>query len=412
MKKILFSVALAVICSALFSQPVKDVAKFKEYKGGFYENTILKDVREVEEKAVPQKPYIRFKIDNTGKNYPNKIDLYKSFWRNPPISQGNASTCWCYSTTSYFESEVKRLTGKEVRLSEIYTVYWEYVEKAREYVRTRGNSAFTEGSEANAVTRMYKKYGIVPYETYTGLSNGRKYHTHEKMMAEMEAYLKSVKENNAWNEELVISTIKSIMNFHIGTPPAEITVDGKKITPLQYLNDVLKLKMDDYVEVLSYMQEPYWKKVLYDVPDNWWKSEDYCNVPLADFMNALNGAIEKGFTVSIGGDVSEAGLETEAQCAVIPTFDIPSEYINDDARQFRFSNKTTTDDHGMHLIGFADNNGKRWYVLKDSSAGSRNNDPTAKEFGYYFFNEDYIKLKMMNFTVHKDAVSDLLKKIK
>jgi len=412
MRTILFSFAFACIYVGLIAQPVKDISVFKEYKPGFYQNTILKDVREVEEKAAPQKPYLRFKVDYTGKSLPNKYDLYKTYWHNAPISQGNAGSCWCYSTTSYYESEVKRLTGKEVKLSEIYTVYWEYVEKAREYVRTRGASAFEEGSEANAVARMYKKYGVVPYDAYTGLINGRKHHSHEKMMAEMQAYLKSVKENNAWNEEQVISTIKSIMNFHIGTPPSEVTVDGKKMTPLQYLNDVLKLKMDDYVEILSYMQEPYWKKVLYDVPDNWWKSEDYYNVPLADFMKALNGAIEKGFTVSTGGDVSEAGLDPDVQCATIPTFDIPSEYIDDHARQFRFSNKTTTDDHGMHLVGYTDKDGKRWYILKDSGAGSRNNDPKAKEFGYYFFNEDFVKLKMMNFTVHKDAVADLLKKMK
>lgn len=412
MKKILLSVVVAVFYSSLFSQPVKDVAKFKDYKNGFYENTILKDVRDVEEKAAPQKPYRRFKIDYTGKSLPNKMGLYKTYWHSPPISQGNAGTCWCFSTTSYFESEVKRLTGQQVKISELFTVYWEYVEKAREYVRTRGASEFGEGSEANAVTRIYKKYGAVPAESYTGLLDGRKYHTHDKMMAEMSAYLKSIKQNNEWNEEEVIATIISIMNHYIGQPPAEIVVDGKKITPVQYLNDVLKLKMDDYVDILSYMQEPYWTKVLYDVPDNWWKSKDYINVPLADFMKALNNAIEKGFTVSIGGDVSEAGLDPEVQCAVIPSFDIPSEYIDDNARQFRFSNKTTTDDHGMHLVGYLDKDGKRWYLIKDSSAGSRNNDPAAKEFGYYFFNEDFVKLKMMNFTVHKDAVSDLLKKMK
>jgi bleomycin hydrolase len=31
-------------------------------------------------------------------------------------------------------------------------------------------------------------------------------------------------------------------------------------------------------------------------------------------------------------------------------------------------------------------------------------------FGYYFFHEDYIKLKMMDFTIHKDAVKDILEK--
>jgi len=49
-------------------------------------------------------------------------------------------------------------------------------------------------------------------------------------------------------------------------------------------------------------------------------------------------------------------------------------------------------------------------LIKDSSSGSRNNAENAPEFGFYFFHEDYVKLKMMGFTIHKDAVKDLLKK--
>jgi bleomycin hydrolase len=48
----------------------------------------------------------------------------------------------------------------------------------------------------------------------------------------------------------------------------------------------------------------------------------------------------------------------------------------------------------------------------NSDSGSRNNDPNASEFAYCFFSSDYVKLKMMDFMVHKDAVKDLLEKIK
>jgi len=64
----------------------------------------------------------------------------------------------------------------------------------------------------------------------------------------------------------------------------------------------------------------------------------------------------------------------------------------------------------MHLVGYLEKDGKDWYLIKDSSAGSRNNDSNASEYGYYFFSEDYVKLKMMDFMVHKDAVKDLLGK--
>jgi bleomycin hydrolase len=94
--------------------------------------------------------------------------------------------------------------------------------------------------------------------------------------------------------------------------------------------------------------------------------------------------------------------------AMIPTFDIPSEYINEDARQFRFSNKSTTDDHGIHLVGYLEKNGTDWFLIKDSGSGSRN----GSNEGYYFYHEDYIKLKIMDFAVHKDVVKDILTKFK
>ncbi len=409
-KSIILLIAFLAIVN-IQAQDKKDKAIFKPSKAGFYQNVIMKDATGIEETSKPATQK-RFKADLAGRDLPNKFDIYKSYWHNSPVSQGNAGTCWAFSTISYFESEVNRITNQKVKLSEIYIVYWEFVEKAKAYVASRGSSLFDEGSEANAVTRIFKLYGDVPLESYTGLIGGKKYHSHVQMKAEMDAYLNSVKTSNAWNEEEVLSTIKSILNHYLGTPPTEVLVNGKKLTPKQYLSDVLKIIPDDYVDILSIMQEPYYQKVIYDVPDNWWKSKDYYNIPLDEFISTLRSCIENGYTVAIGGDVSEAGFDSETQCAIIPSFDIPANSINDEARQFRFSNQTTTDDHGIHLVGFVDYKGERWYLIKDSGSGSRNNDPNAKEFGYYFFREDFVKLKMMNFTVHKDAVKELLKKFK
>lgn len=410
MQKRILPAALLIILAPVTAGQNRDKAVFRESQPGFYQNSIMKDDREVREKTEPARVARTFSVDLSGASLPNKADLYRIQWHNPPVSQGNTSTCWCFSTTSFLESEAYRINKLQVRLSEMYTVYWEYVEKARRFVRERGNSAFAEGSEANAVTRMWKQYGIVPLEAYTGLTGGRKYHNHEDMFRELSGFLESVKSNSQWNEEFVIETVKSIMNTYLGVPPAEITVNGKKMTPLQYLTGVLRINPDDYVDILSYRQEPWYMQVEYKVPDNWWHSAVYYNIPLDDFMAALKNAVRKGFTVSIGGDVSEPGLDRATQCAVIPDFDIPSGYINDDARQFRFTNHTTTDDHGMHIVGYTEKDDKDWYMLKDSGAGSKNNDPAAREWGYYFFSEDYVKLKMMDFMVHRDAVKDVLSK--
>ena len=406
---ILILIAL-MLTGNIFAQVKTDKSIFKEYEPGFYQNSILKDVRHIDAVLNKKELEKRFQMDQSEYKVPNKVSDYKKEWANPVISQGNAGTCWAYSTVSFLESEVYRINKKKVKLSEIYTAYWEYVEKAKGFVQTRGKSIFSQGSEGNAVTRDFAKYGTVPYSVYTGLLNGRKYHSHDKMFKEMTAYLNSVKNNNAWNEQQVVSTIKDIMNHYIGKPPVKFTFEGKTYTPKSYLKDYLQINPNDYVEILSYMQEPYWKKVEYKVPDNWWHSKDYYNIPLDDFMKVVKNSIKKGYTMSIGGDVSEAGFLRSTQVAMIPKFDIPSEYIDENARQFRFSNETTTDDHGMHLVGYTEKDGVTWFLIKDSSSGSRNNDEKAPEFGYYFFHEDYVKLKMMGFTIHKDAVKDILKK--
>ena len=409
MKKYSLIISFLLIGFVLLAQK-KDKSMFKDYEAGFYQNFILKDVSNVKKEMKKEDAYKHFQMDQNNLDLPNKVDLYNRVWANDVISQGNAGTCWAYSTISFVESEVFRMNKIKVKLSEPYIVYYEYIEKAKGFVNSRGKSHFAQGSEGNAVTRMLNKHGIVPISAYTGLKFGRKYHSHDEMMKEMKNYLKSVKKSNNWNEELVISTIKSIMNHHIGEPPTKFKVNGKEYTPMTYMKKYLKINPNDFVEILSYKQEPYWKQVEYKVPDNWWHSKKYYNVPLNDYMDIVKNAIKKGYSMSIGGDVSEAGFVRKTQCAVIPTFDIPSEFIDEDSRQFRFSNETTTDDHGMHLVGWLERDGANWYLIKDSSSGSRNNKQDDKEFGYYFFSSDYVKLKMMGITIHKDAVKKVLTK--
>jgi bleomycin hydrolase len=412
MKTLVLTAAVISCSHSISAQVTRDRGQFREQKAGYYQNSILRGIEEYEQAHDPKKKEQIFKIDPSTVNAPKSIEEFTTWWKQEPVSQGNTGTCWSYSTTSFFETEVYRLHKQQIKLSEMYTAYWEYVEKARRFVQERGNSHFDEGSEANAVVRIYKMYGIVPLEAYSGLKSGQSYHNHSIMAKEMKNYLTGIKEAHAWNEEEVLATIKSIMNHYMGTPPTKVKVNGKEMSPQDYLKNVVKLNMEDYIDALSMMQQPYWEKVEYEVPDNWWHSKEYYNVPLDDYMNLVKNAIKEGYTMMIGGDVSEAGFDSYNNIAVIPTFDIPAEYIDESARQFRFSNKTTTDDHGMHLAGYTIKDGVWWFLLKDSGAGSRNCGKDSKNFGYYFMREEYVKLKMMTVLVHKDMMKELMKRFK
>jgi bleomycin hydrolase len=349
-----------------------------------------------------------FTMDFSGQTYPTDMKKYTVHWHNPVESQGATNTCWAFSTLSFLESDLYRLHQVKVKLSQAFVVYQEYLDKATRFIERRGDSYFAEGAEGNSVTRQIRDHGIIPYEIYKGLKPGQPFHDHRALIEELDTYLKGVKTAGNWDLDAALSTVKAILNHHLGAPPTRFEWLGKAYTPLSFRDEFLKLNPDDYVEILSYMQQPYWQRVEYQVPDNWWHDKTYHNVPLDLFMDSLKKAVKSGHTVSIGGDVSEPGYNADVEVGVVPSFDIPRAYIDENARQFRFSNETTTDDHGIHIVGYTVVDGDWWFLIKDSGSGAFNG-PTK---GYRFIREDYVKLKWMGFTVHKSAVAELLKKFK
>ncbi len=386
-KRILFSVVILLSLMAAAPLIAQDRAIYVKKKVWGKEKTVLS-------------------IDFSKLKKPTTIEEMNPVFHNPPIRQDTTGTCWAFATTSFLESELYRLYGMKVKLSEMFTVYYEYLEKARRFVREKGESAFGQGSEHNAVILRMKQYGAVPYSAYDGLLEGRTGYNHGPMFREIKNYLDFVKEHNYWYEDQVLDQIRHILNRYMGEPPKTITVDGKTMTPKEYLENVLRLPLDDYVAFMSTMSMPFYTKGEYKVPDNWWHSKEYHNVPLDVFYKIIKRAIKNGFSVDLGGDVTEPGRDGEMEVGIIPSFDIPYKYINQDAREFRFYNKTTTDDHAIHLVGYKRLGKHDWFLIKDSARSAF----AGKHKGYYFYRDDFVKLKMLTILIHKDAVRDVLKK--
>jgi bleomycin hydrolase len=367
-------------------------------------SAIQKEYRDKEKKRSREKKVIRF--DWSGIEKPASSKAFKAPFHFPPHRQYRTGSCWCFSTTSFFESEIDRLTGRKIKLSEMYTVYWEYVEKALGFVAKRGEQPFSQGSESDAVSIIWKKYGAVPDAAYSGLAPGKDKYDDEDMTTEMARYLEFAKDHNYWDETIVISQIRAILDKYMGAPPEEFEYEGARFTAKRFFDEVVKLNLDDYVQVMSTLSIPFYTRGIYDVPDNWRPTEDYLNVPLDEFYECLTGAVARRYTVAIGGDVSEPGLYGFQGAAIVPTFDVPLDYIDQDSREFRFDNRTTQDDHGVHLLAMMKVGGRDWFLIKDSMSSAY----WGAEKGYYFYRDDYIKLKMLSFMVHKDVVQFLMPK--
>ena len=345
---------------------------------------------------------IRF--DLSGISKPGSPKDFEAPFHFPPVAQYYTSACWSFGTTSFLESEIHRLTGRKIKLSELFTVYWEFVEKARGFVRKRGNQAFPSGSESDALLIIWERYGIVPAEAYTGLAGGRERHDHRAMTEEMRSYLEYCEEHDYWDEEAVIGHIRQILDRHIGRPPEEFEYEGKRMAPRRFLDEVVGLDPGDYVQIMSTISLPFYEYGEFEVPDNWRPTDTYFNLPLDRFYACIKAAVEEGYTLCIGGDVSEPGYSGFDDVAVVPTFDLPLEFIDQDSREFRFYNGTTEDDHGLHLLSRLEIDGHDWFLIKDSARSSRH----GKHEGYLFYRGDYVRLKMLTYMVHRDVVERVI----
>jgi len=339
---------------------------------------------------------------------PDGPGSFDSAFHFEPQAQYYTGTCWAYAATSYLESEAHRISGRKIKLSEMHTVYYEYLEKARRFVQERGASHFGEGYQHNAVTRMWKQYGAVPLDAYRGIVAEDGLHDHIRMYREMRSFLDYVKKEDIWDEKWVLSVIAEILDKYMGPPPLEFTYKRKKYTPGTFVEKVLKVNPDDYVGFISTMKQPFFTKGEFEVEDNWWHDKGYNNIPLDLFYDTLLSVVKSGYSVAIGGDVSEPGKNFRQDVAFVPTFDIPADYIDQSSREYRIASGSTGDDHGIHLLGWAEKEGKNWFLIKDSGRSARH----GRFEGYYFFREDYIRLKMLSYMVHKDAVKEVLEKIK
>lgn len=409
MKKLFVLFIGLILTFSLFSQDQgkKDQLIYRDAKNGFYQDSILKGISvfNASEEESDVKNYLS--VDFSGKDFPIDPKLYKQAWHNDPVSQGRTGTCWSFASTSFIESEVYRNTGQKVKLSEMFIVYCEYIERAKYFVTHRGDMYFGEGSEANAVIKNIRYYGALPVSAYSGKLKGQRFHDHESMEKEIKVYLDQVKLQNAWYEKTVVETVKNILNHYLGEPPQKIRINETEYTPLEYAEKILKVNPLDFYSFMSTKSQTYNQKGELKEPDNWWHCKNYYNIHLEDFLSTLKQALEQGYTVSICGDVSEPGYDKFAKVGIIPSFDIPLEYIDEDSREYRLNNQVTFDDHCLHVVGYQIKDGKYWFMLKDSGSGGFDADPK----GYRFISEDYVKLKIIAFVIHKTAAKEVLNKI-
>ena len=340
-------------------------------------------------------------------------------------NQYRSGTCWCFSALSFVESEILRTKGIEVDLSEMFVVGKSYRDRAIKYVRLDGHLNFAAGSSFGDVLHVIDDYGIVPQAEMPGLNYGTQLPEHNELDAALKGYVTAINAkpnkvlSTAW-----VNGFDGIVAAYLGEYPETFVVDGKEYTPETY-RDALGINYDDYVNITSFTHHPFYEPFVIEVCDNRRWDSAY-NLPIDEMMEVMYNAIDNGYTIAWGSDVSEKGF-TRDGLAVMPVeekkvaagsdqerwvgksaeiqkeevkAELPVEMtITQEMRQDGYDRKTTTDDHGMHIYGVAkDQNGNKYFMVKNSWGEA------GKYKGIWYASDAFVRYKTLNIVVHKDAL--------
>ena len=343
-------------------------------------------------------------------------------------NQYRSGTCWCYSALSFVESEIIRQKGIEVDLSEMFVVNHAYFDRAVKYIRLDGKLGFSAGSSFGDVFEVIKSYGIVPQDVYSGMNYGTELPVQGELDAVLEGFVKALVTNP--NRKLTPAwkpAFQGILDAYLGEIPATFKAEEKAFNPLTY-RDYLGINTDDYINLTSFTHHPFYEPFIIEVCDNWRWGSAY-NLPIEELMEVMYNAVENGYTIAWGADVSEKGF-TRNGLATVPDFEnkvtagsdqerwvgksetgkeesAPAEekVITQEMRQIAYDNKETTDDHGMHIYGLAkDQNGNPFFIVKNSWGKAGDYE------GIWYASDAYVRYKTLNIVVHKDALPKSIKK--
>lgn len=332
----------------------------------------------------------------------------------PVVSQDQTGTCWSYSTSSFLESEIIRLTGKEVKLSEMYTVRNTYPAKAWNYLMRQGKAQFSEGGLAHDVINSVATAGLVPESAFLGRDSKAAPHNHAELVAVLKGVLDVYIKRPAgeisprWK-----SVVEGVLDIYLGKNPETFTYEGKRYTPQRFL-EMTQLNPGDYLSLTSFTHRPYYSIFVLNIPDNFSNGSFY-NLPLDELMAVLDYALKNGFTVELDCDVSESTFSGSKGLAVVParasdarkimSSICPEKQVDAAFRQQEFENQNSTDDHLMHITGMLkDQKGTIYYKVKNSWGSGNGQD------GYVYMSAAYMRLKTISILLHKDGIPKATKK--
>lgn len=327
-------------------------------------------------------------------------------------NQYRSGTCWDFATLGFLESEILRKTGKTYDLCEMFVVNKDYMDCATHYVRMHGFSQISEGGSCDDVIDVIRRHGICPEDampapgslTGDSLANFKVFFPElERMVssivwkegkpelnrftAQEQAPLRNKEPMQHWQD-----SVQALIDKYVGACPETFEYEGKTYTPKEFSGS-LGINPEDYVSLTSYTHHPFNEWFVIEAPYKWRLKPSY-NIPIGQLMDVLDRALDKGYTVAWGGDVSGDFNRREA-VAKLPDGIVPTQEL----RQEQWDSWELTYDHVMLIYGKAvDHDGTPYYLVKNSWGNA------GPYHGTWYMSRDYIALNTTYIFLNRHAL--------
>jgi aminopeptidase C len=342
-------------------------------------------------------------------------------------NQYRSGTCWAFGTLGFVESEILRKTGKSVDLCEMFVVNKDYMDNAEHYVRMHGFSQISEGGSCDDVLDVISCYGICPEDAMPApgslvgdtLANFTRFFpeltavvrraivpdsidANDLVAAQKAATTIGTAPRNGWRD-----SVQAVIDRNIGRCPEIFTYQGRTYTPKSFAAE-LGINAAEYVSLTSFIHHPFRQWCVIEAPYKWRLKPSY-NIPVGELIGAIDRAIDAGYTVAWGGDVSW-GLTREGTCDLADSLRPECPFDEDpklwqQARQEQWDDWRMTYDHVMLIYGRAtDQEGRPYYLVKNTWGA------VGPYRGTWYMSRDYMAINTTYIFLNRAALPKQLRK--
>lgn len=298
--------------------------------------------------------------------------------------QGQTRLCWDYSGTAFIEAELLRMGKPRLDLSEMFTAYHGYSQRAFAAIQNPAAVTFNPGGCIGDFMHCIDQFGILPESEMPAPPDSPNH---------MELSRQILQLSQQGSRDAILHSLDSA----IGILPLSFRHSDSLFTPSSFRHH-LGISARNYLQLTSFTSAPFYKFMVIECPDNW-RRDSALNLPLDRLTEVVDSALANGFPVVWEADISSYNFSRHAQQGFITIPFTPHRRVSAFERQWAWNHHLTTDDHVMLLFGSArDQHGHPYYMIKNCWGSS------GPYHGILFVSKAYFRYKTVNILLHRDAI--------